>query len=70
MPIKVSCSVSEDGKNFTSAGELRPKTDERTEGSILETFDFKVNDRIRFVKIEALNMGVAPSWHKGAGGKD
>lgn len=69
MPIKVICMVSDDGITFTKAGELRPKTNEQTEGSILETFTFPVNKKARFVKIEALNMSIAPSWHKGAGGK-
>lgn len=69
MPIKVRCLTSDDGSNFSLAGELRPKTNEREEGSILESFDFTVNERVRYVKIEALNMAICPSWHKGAGGK-
>jgi hypothetical protein len=69
MPIKVNCLVSEDGTNFTLAGELRSKTDVKTEGSILETFKFPIDDKVRYVKIEAINMAICPSWHKGAGGK-
>ncbi len=69
MPLKVRLLVSDDGKNFVKKGELSPQSDERLEGSILEDFDFSVNERVRYIRIEAVNRGVCPSWHLGAGGE-
>ena len=69
MPETVQCFTSQDGKNFSLAGELKTQTPEREEGSILEEFSFPINQKARFVKIEAKNRAICPPWHKGAGGK-
>ena len=70
LPEQVEVQVSDDNKNFTSAGisinDISPKATE----VILKDYSIKMEKtQARYIKIKAKNMGTCPSWHPGSGGK-
>lgn len=70
MPESVRFAVSIDGQAFQTVGELENMTDHKQPGVI--TKDFKLNllpVKVKYIKVEAKNIGQCPSWHKGAGNK-
>lgn len=67
MPPQVEFFVSDDGKNFTSAGVEQNKTDWRTGGTILHDFGVQKKMKARYVKVVAKNTGTCPDWHSGKG---
>lgn len=70
FPKEVQFSYSEDGQNYFPLGTVKndvPDTDTRT-----QVKDFSVsapNGKVKAisVKIKAINYGIIPSWHEGAG---
>ena len=70
FPKAVSFAISEDGldyQNVKSQPNPRPLT---RESKINDIWNIELNDvniQGRYLKIEAENMNVAPSWHHGAG---
>jgi hypothetical protein len=71
MPIKVEFYVSQDGKNFTKAGEISNNSVQPDDYTV-QIKDFRVKDvdksfDARFVKVKAYNFGKLPDWHLGAG---
>lgn len=69
-PPKVSYYTSEDGKEFTLAGNVVCDFPDNQEGAFTKNFIFSIDNTItaRYVKVVAQNYGVCPDWHLGAGG--
>ncbi|MDX1702363.1 MAG: discoidin domain-containing protein, partial [Melioribacteraceae bacterium] len=68
-PTEVSFSVSKDAQKFTQIKKFSEKINPLL-GSMVKDFSFKLqNEKIRFVKIDADNIGICPEWHGGKGGK-
>ena len=69
MPLEVRFWLSEDGKTFREAGTVINPVSPRDRGAILHTFEVRPGARARYLRVQAVNRGVCPDWHKGAGGK-
>jgi hypothetical protein len=68
LPKSVEYFVSENGKDWKSAGRVESKTDEKAPGEFLEPFVLKkINEKARYVKMIASNHGVCPEWHDAPG---
>ncbi len=69
-PSTVVFSVSQDGQHYSEVDRHTMAADEENNHQEIARFSSKLeNTKIRFVKIEALNIGKCPDWHEGAGGK-
>lgn len=70
LPSSIEFSISEDGKNFKTIGELENNISEKDTKAFIHNFDFKLNNvAARFIHIKSKNIGVCPDWHKGVGEK-
>lgn len=67
-PRSLQFSVSNDGISFTNAGTVPLNYNERDEKAQLVQTGIPLSVTARFVKIKAINYGVIPAWHLGAGG--
>jgi len=69
-PKRVEISVSDDGTAFRTVGNIT--TGEPKEDAEIRCHDFSVSfDPVvaRYLRIRAVNLGVCPAWHEGAGRK-
>jgi hypothetical protein len=70
FPVEVSFFLSDDGKTFQNAGTLKNEVPENREGSIIKDFTLKLTGtHARYIKMLAINRGICPPWHTGAGSK-
>jgi len=69
LPKQVAVQVSEDGLTYKSIGEWTYAADKEIKGSVIQPVTFPVKSKIRFIKLTALNQGICPAWHSGAGNK-
>ncbi len=70
LPTDVEFSVSDDGKNFKQIANVKNEIPSTNQDLMIKRFSAKVETiSARYLKIFAKNIGVCPSWHKGAGGK-
>ena len=70
LPRALEVAVSDNGTDFRTIGKIDVEGPDRDEG--VNTREFVIpceRATARFVKVRAVNIGVCPSWHKGAGGK-
>lgn len=69
LPKQVEFFLSDDGRNFKSAGVVRHQIPMQDEGSIIHDFELKLKpQKTRYIKVVAANAGKLPEWHLGAGG--
>ncbi len=69
MPLTVTCSLSADGREFRSIGEVVNTVSPEQWGMIIAPFDFEcAPTRARYVKVQAVSVKTCPAWHKGSGG--
>jgi hypothetical protein len=67
-PASVSCSVSEDGKSFRSAGMIKV-TGEQQKEEVTRTYTFQPGmAAVRFVRFDVKGTLKNPMWHPSAGG--
>lgn len=66
-PAEVSCSVSEDGINYTLLGKRQNKGDQEVEDVIKTYFFDASNQRYRYVKVEITGTHTLFNWHPSAG---
>lgn len=68
MPVEMKVALSQDGVTFSEFYSIRNTIDPDAEGEILQelTVDFP-EQKARFVKVIAKNIGICPPWHRGAG---
>lgn len=68
LPKSVEYFISDDGKNWRSAGRADSKIDEKKEGEFFEPLTLKrLNEKARYVKMVAQNHGPCPTWHDAPG---
>jgi len=69
IPDNMEVFLSEDGKEFKKAGEVKKKTPYKTDKPVIETFTCKFPvKKARYIKVKTQNIIACPDWHKGAGG--
>ena len=68
-PTEISCSVSENGKDFTEFPIQKIEAEKPSEEAEIKTIHFEVNKNIQFIKISAKKFGDLPKGHLGFGGK-
>ncbi len=68
MPTDVRFYVSVDGKAFHEVAHIPNSLADDEHEIISKDFEAKLNTAGRYVKIEAINYGIIPEWHLGAGG--
>jgi hypothetical protein len=70
FPEAVEYSVSIDGKSFTPVARSARSVPAREEGARIESISSgPIGKSARYVRVHALNIGLCPTWHEGAGGK-
>lgn len=72
QPSAVEFYVSNDGKNFRLAGDVKVQPPGKMDGGVLHTYSADFNHQHesgRFVKVIAKNPGPLPAWHPGRGSK-
>lgn len=68
-PLKVTCLLSNDGKDFTEAGAVTSNEDLQTE-SQMKNFTFKVTGlKSRYIKFVITGTKILPAWHNYVGNK-
>ncbi len=64
LPSKVTVAFSADGNNFGRAISAETGGDEETADKTISRFALQVEDvDVRFIKVEAENLGTCPLWH-------
>ena len=70
LPTSIDVSFSKDGKTYEHLMEIEVKDGEKNGPANRVTIQSeKINRSARYIKIVAINRGVCPDWHPGAGGK-
>ena len=69
LPKQVSVQFSEDGINYTSLKSVNFNTGKEIKEAVIQPVSFSIKNKIRFIKVIALNQGILPAWHPGAGNK-
>jgi hypothetical protein len=69
FPLEVQYWVSDDGLKFELAQTVLNAIPFTQKGSMIKEFSAKLKQSARYVKVVAVNRGVCPEEHKGAGGK-
>ena len=70
LPTSIEVSFSKDGKTYEHLMEIEVKDGEKNGPANRVTIQSeKINQSARYIKIVAINRGVCPDWHPGAGGK-
>jgi hypothetical protein len=69
VPEKVNYYVSNDGKNFQKIAGITHKIPQNAEVAITNDFKANLNRplKARYLRVEAVNIGVCPEWHPGKG---
>ena len=68
FPQKVQVEISDDGTNFSPAGELACDVAPSEKGVLQKEIELKLNGKkARYVRVVGVSLGQCPSWHKGAG---
>jgi hypothetical protein len=69
MPKTVTFSISTDGEKFKKAATLGHAISPEVEGIFKQDIGQKINEKVRYVRVQATNFGTIPSWHLGSGGQ-
>lgn len=69
LPISVEFSVSDDGTNYRTVGEIENAIPAEKEGAIIAPFNVTFTPtEARYVRVKTVSMKTCPTWHKGSGG--
>lgn len=69
-PEFVSFEFSEDGLDYSEAIAVKNEIPTSDPGSTKQIINKEIaNTKGRYLKVKAKNIGICPTWHKGAGGK-
>ncbi len=68
-PTEVTCWASLDGENFTEASTQAIESAKPSEEVEIKTVTFDVAKEVKYIKIQAKNLGDLPKGHLGYGGK-
>lgn len=72
LPVKIILEVSSDGRNYMKVFEKnnQDESNKTEESCRAMEYHAAVNmDKIKYMRIRAVNMGKCPEWHKGNGNK-
>ena len=71
FPKEIEILSSKDGKSYNNLTIMNNEFPDNKEGTYTKDFTYYVGNKIkaRYIKIKALNYGLCPSWHLGAGGR-
>jgi len=69
LPKQVTVEISEDGITYKSAGEWNLKSGVEIKDAVIQPVVFQAKSKVRYLKLKALNQGICPEWHPGAGNK-
>ncbi|MCB0744638.1 MAG: chitobiase/beta-hexosaminidase C-terminal domain-containing protein, partial [Ignavibacteriae bacterium] len=70
LPKKTSFFVSNDNQNFKKIKEINYEVlKTESQKSFVKDISARVNNKTRYIKVVAENIGECPVWHKGSGGK-
>ena len=70
LPVGIEISFSKDGEFYRNPIMIEVKDGKRNGSANRTTVQSpKINLSARYIKIKALNRGICPDWHPGAGGK-
>ena len=70
LPTEVRFSVSTDGRNYEPVQTVENTISEKENGVFTHEFAASFAGRTaRYLHVQAVNRGVCPQWHPGAGGK-
>jgi predicted alpha-1,2-mannosidase len=68
FPQKVRVEISDDGSNFTPAGEVVCNVAPTEKGVLQKDFALDLKGKkARYVRVVGVSLGQCPEWHKGAG---
>lgn len=68
LPQSVSYSVSNDGTNFTDLGTVKNTISPDQQGTIIKDFTLSFpNQKARYIRVSAKNIGVGPKGHSAEG---
>ncbi|MEA3444611.1 MAG: GH92 family glycosyl hydrolase [Bacteroidota bacterium] len=69
LPKQVEFFISDNGMDFKSTGVIRNKISAKKGDSFIHEFSQSLNGvKTRYIKVQAINFGKLPQWHRGAGG--
>src|SRR5690554_1974765 len=68
-PTEVRCWVSKNGRDFTELPKQKINAEKPSEDSEIKTIEFEIGKEVRYLKINAKNLGDLPKGHLGEGGK-
>ena len=69
LPKQVTAQVSEDGMTYKNIGEWNRTEEKEIIDAIILPVKFQINSKIRYIKMVAINQGICPALHPGAGNK-
>jgi hypothetical protein len=71
IPEKVNYYVSDDGVNFQKIAGITHKIPLNNKDALMNDFKAKLNKplKTRYLRVEAVNIGICPDWHPGKGEK-
>lgn len=68
FPEEVEFLLSEDGKDFKSAGIVANKIDAKEKGQLIQNFEISTEElKVSYLKMKATSIGKCPEWHEAAG---
>lgn len=68
LPHRVTVSISRDGINFDKVIIMSPDIPLNQRGALIKEFKAEFDKtEVRYIKVEALNIGTCPVWHSGSG---
>ncbi|MEN8153090.1 MAG: sulfatase-like hydrolase/transferase [Acidobacteriota bacterium] len=69
LPKKLEIAISDDGINFKQIKSFEELVKIRPKPEIIDYIAEIPARFVRFIRIKAVNTGICPKWHPGAGGK-
>ena len=71
IPEKVNYYVSEDGQNFQKLAGISHNIPLNSDRALINDFKANLNKplKTRYIRVEAINIGICPEWHPGKGQK-
>jgi hypothetical protein len=69
LPKQVSVKVSEDGITYKNLEDNRFSSEKEIKEVLIQPVIFSTDCKVRFIKLVAINPGLCPAWHPGAGNK-
>lgn len=69
LPVKVSLMASEEGEVFRELETISQELQNVNGDAAVHKFTFNLDkpEKVRYVMVEARNIGLCPPWHEGAG---